>query len=272
MVYRLIPLIVLLGLLVSSQLVLAKTTAWLSDPIILDGQPDDWYSYPRTHIEDLGLSYSVVNDSEYLYLLVQKTVGRMPGMNRVRIWINSANDKVKDYGFVLQGPAMIPQNVQTNPDMQQRMQIMKRQQMHLDEGLYFLDYETSYPSRIEVGGECGIEMHSSQINATVTMYEMRIPLHGDQEHSVPPLVLDSGQKFRVGFECLPPMSELSAMSGSPPAGRSGGGGRAPAGSKGGGRGGGRGGGGPVGEEMGRSTPQIDPVTKWVKFKLVDQDD
>jgi uncharacterized membrane protein YgcG len=259
-------------LIISSATVYAKSTTWLSEPIVIDSEPEDWYNYSRTRFEDLGLTYSLVNDGEFLYVMLQKEGGMMPGANRVRFWINADNEKKKTFGFILQGPDAMPRNVQSNPDMQRRVESMPRQEMQLDEGLYFVSHETSYPERLIPDNQSSIQMRYRQLNTGICMYEMRIPLIGNGELGVPALELENGVTFRVGFECLPKMNSPRGMESGSRGGGSGGG-RGGGGGKGGG--GGRGGergamSGPP-AEMERGEFQLDPKTEWVKFKLADQE-
>ncbi|MCB2211121.1 hypothetical protein KQI52_03295 [bacterium] len=258
----------------------AKTSAWLSEPLQIDGMFNDWLQYPRAYLEDIGTSYGLVNDGEYLYILVQQQAAMGPGGGQVRLWLNADGKKKKTFGLLLQGRHQQAQ-LRERQQGANRPELTQGQRpeggrgggpgggMDLSEGLYGLQGEESSPVLITCTDDSRIQIQTSSLDNNVTFYELRIPLQGAPEQGVM-FTLEPGEKFRIGFEAMPQQSGKDeggrrgggpggGMGGAPPGGGGGMGGSPP----GGGRGGGPGMGGGGAMQM---------KTVWIKYQLAEQDD
>ncbi len=73
----------------------------LKSPIRVDGVAADWEAYPRTYVEDAGVSLAFVNSDSVLYCLVQRRISTRGSMMPVTLWFEPRTDKGSPFGVLL---------------------------------------------------------------------------------------------------------------------------------------------------------------------------
>lgn len=185
------------------------TSHWSGDKIKVDGDQEDWQN-KLNYDSDAGIAYGFCNDDNNLYVCF--TTG-----NRARIfqiiragfilWFEPVSNNGKMIGIkypvgVNEINSEEPENMETNPDDQNRMEnriadMINNLQLQQNEFI-FLNKEkfplTAYPFQNKVGIDIKVGYHLGQF-----VYEMKIPLKGLNENEYG-VYANPGDIVKVGFQ------------------------------------------------------------------------
>jgi len=225
------------------------TCHWAQKKLIVDGDADDWKSYPATFFEKNNAALGLASDNENLYLLFRfqdPQLARTIRMTGLTLYLDPGGGKSKDFGVRYSGGLSFEemrknrggeergQMSRKNDD--QRMKDMAQREERTQKFLTILNSEWLYDSlTVPVTGENGPKIAFAQ-SGGFYIYEFSIPLKNNEENDMYGLGMKPGDTIGLGAIWGEMNRNGSQRPGGPPGGGGGGMGGPPGG--GGMRGGG----------------------------------
>ncbi|UCG53017.1 MAG: hypothetical protein JSW58_05535 [Candidatus Latescibacterota bacterium] len=250
---------------------LSLDSCWRATDVTIDGDNNEWGECV-TYIEDKDLAVGVMNDDEFVYVLLttaDREVQRQVTLSGLTVWLDVANDKKKDFG--IRFPLGVrggdpPERIREMTERPDPAEMLKR----LEERIASMkEFEVIGPHAgnlrlMDMSETNTIAVALSQIKGTF-VYELKMPLRRETDYLYG-LGVDPGVTIGIGLESPEfKVGNLRERMG----GEMRGGG--PLGGVPGGGGGGRRGGGPPGmggmRPGGGAVDRPDPFDVWATVQL-----
>ncbi len=243
---------------------------WLSSPLVIDGDFDDWEVYPRVVFEKYSTSVSLVNSDDTVYVLVLQKLDGKAGMPGVNFWVNENGKHKKTMKLQYRGEQLgrdgndrggrpdggpggqggpggdrpFGGNMAPGDTSKPRFQMPEGDNVW---NMIVCQYAGSgQPDLLAADGSDGPRAACARLENDRIAYELAIPLNRNPNHFC--LDVAPGEKLSVGLELTATGSgdREGGPGGGGPGGGPGGGGPGGGGPPGGGMGGGGMGGGGMG--------------------------
>ncbi len=153
--------------------------SWCPDPILIDGQRDEWRNIPFSYFEKENIVLAMCNDSNNLYIMYSfndPRWARIITISGLTLWLDAGGKKNKDFGIRFYG-GPIPDSLVLSGDRFFEMMPSEQMDKRRNRGseLTIIDKKQNQEYTVPINGSSGPSVGFGTFNDIFT-YEFAIPL------------------------------------------------------------------------------------------------